>query len=108
MKPENESTKSDGENPKTYRSDSCYQALYDSYNLGSIYDNAPQYADKAAARAAAPVSGGYDAFAMVAKAGGTEGLLINEPFVSVAAGCENGTLTGRTLLGRVTIEPDSD
>ena len=106
MKSENMSTLSDGDNPQTYRSDSCYQALFDSYNLGAIYENAPQYASKADARAAAPIPGGYDAYAMVAKEGGTEGLLINEPFVSVAAGCSNGSLTGRTLLGRVTIESD--
>ena len=105
MKPDEKSdtNKSDDDVPQTFRNDTCYQELFDSYNLGSIYDNAQQFPNKAAARDAAPSSGQWDGYSIVAKNGGTEGLLITELF-SVIATTWTGGLTTRELLGRVTIE----
>ena len=52
-------TSDDNTEPKTFRSQSCYDALITSFS-GPILDNAQPFSDKAAARAAADPANSWD------------------------------------------------
>lgn len=88
----------DTQEPKTLREYNCYQRLLVSFS-GPILDNAPVFESKTDIAATNPL------YTLVASTVGSieYGILMSELFVTTNRTCADGSITGRTVLGKVRV-----
>lgn len=88
----------DNVEPRTLRDQNCYVRLITSFS-GPILDNAPVFESKA------DVADTNLPYTVIASTDGSVdfGILMSELFITSSRTCADGSITGRTVLGKVRV-----